>query len=169
MKALSSSALQFPDASLHRSPTRAYLLLALSRSRQSQLASFSRATKGAAGVEFAIILPLFLLILFAVAFFGIYIGLSHSLQAMSADASRYAMVGLDADERRALVDAAIANSSQQYALINRDLLTYEVEEDGHWLTVNVAYDVSGFGLPAIVTEPLGRIDSLQRSATVLLP
>ncbi|MEN3794443.1 TadE/TadG family type IV pilus assembly protein [Fulvimarina sp. MAC3] len=136
---------------------------------RSQLISLFTQSKGAAGVEFAVILPVFLFIAFAVAFFGVYIGLAHSLQAISADASRYAMVGLDADERRTLVGAAIANSSEQYALINRDLLTYEVKEDGHWFTVNVAYDVSGFGLPAIVTKPLGETESLRRSATVLLP
>lgn len=131
--------------------------------------SFPAACKGAAGVEFAIILPLFLFITFAVAFFGIYIGLSHSLQAMSADASRYAMVGLDAEERRTLVGVAISNSSRHYALIDPALLTHEVQEDGNWLTVNVAYDVTESALPAIVTEPLGRIDTLRRSATVLLP
>ncbi|EAU41797.1 hypothetical protein FP2506_15229 [Fulvimarina pelagi HTCC2506] len=131
--------------------------------------SFRDATAGVAGIEFALVLPLFLFITFAAAFFGIYIGLSHSLQAMSADASRYAMVGHNAEERRLLVGDALRDASQQYALINDDLLTFEIEEDGEWLTVSVAYDVSKSRLPTIVTEPLGRFDSLKRSATVLLP
>ncbi|MDY8110210.1 TadE/TadG family type IV pilus assembly protein [Fulvimarina sp. 2208YS6-2-32] len=130
---------------------------------------FLHSRSGAAAVEFALVLPAILLLVFGAAYLGIYIGLAHSLQQLSADASRYAMVGLDRDERRTLAGDAITRAAEAYPMIEADRLSYRVEEADRWLTVRIAYDVSASALPPIVSRSIGRIDSLERSATVMLP
>ena len=80
-----------------------------------------------AALEFAIIAPVFLLILLGIAAYGIYFSAVSSLQELTADAARASVAGLSDTERAAIVTNYVADSSPQYSLLQ-----------GHPITVTTA-------------------------------
>ncbi|RFC62573.1 pilus assembly protein [Fulvimarina endophytica] len=128
-----------------------------------------QARSGAAAVEFALILPVIVLIVFGAAYLGIYLATAHSLQQLSANGSRYALVGLDSVERQALAGDAVRMAARDDPLIRPEQLMIAVTESGDWLTVSVGYDLSNSPLPSLLSNSLGSLGSIERSATVLLP
>ncbi|RVD33089.1 pilus assembly protein, partial [Mesorhizobium sp. M4A.F.Ca.ET.020.02.1.1] len=50
---------------------------------------------GTTAVEFAMLAPLFILLLLGMVAYGIYFGASHSVQQIAADAARTAIAGLN--------------------------------------------------------------------------
>ncbi|RWA68586.1 MAG: pilus assembly protein [Mesorhizobium sp.] len=76
------------------------------------LAPWSRLRTDVAGtsaVEFAMLVPIFILLLLGMVAYGIYFGASHSVQQIAADAARKAIAGLDQTERQALVTDFISH------------------------------------------------------------
>jgi Flp pilus assembly protein TadG len=113
---------------------------------QTKLASFPNATAGTSAVEFALLCPLFFLVFFGLTAYGIYLGASHSIQQIAADAARVSIAGLsDAERRRLALDHVSANAAQ-YPLIDVKRVTaraYAREGDAAQFVVSVAYDASG--------------------------
>ena len=122
-----------------------------------------RDLRGASAVEFAIIAPLFLFIVFALIVFGLYLGASHSVQQIAASAARASIAGLDAEERTELAEAYINDNAADFPLIAPAYLTvksapHDAGPDAFKITV--AYDTthlpiwdlfpSTFGLPTTI-------------------
>lgn len=104
-----------------------------------------RARGGTAAVEFALLSPALLLLLFAMIAYGIYFGASHSVQQISADAARTAVAGLSQAERQALVAGFVSRNAGGYPFINLRGLQVEARDstaDGSQFTVQVRYDAS---------------------------
>jgi Flp pilus assembly protein TadG len=102
--------------------------------------------KGAAAIEFAILAPVFILLLLTFVAYGIYLGAAHSVQQLAADASRAAIAGLDANERQSLATAYIRSSSLDGTFLDLDKLSVKVETDpldANQFTVALSYDASG--------------------------
>jgi Flp pilus assembly protein TadG len=95
----------------------------------ARLKTLWRARGGGAAVEFAILAPVFLLMLAGMLAYGLYFGAAHSLQQLSADAARIAISGLDATERNLLVGRYLDRHASDYVLIDRDFLTYSIGDD----------------------------------------
>jgi Flp pilus assembly protein TadG len=55
--------------------------------------------KATAAVEFAIIFPIFLMLLFGIISFGAYLAVVHGIQQLAAEATRAAIAGLSDSER----------------------------------------------------------------------
>jgi len=85
-----------------------------------------RDTRATAVVEFAILTPVFLLMLTGMMAYGIYFGAANSIQQLSADAARTAIAGLDQTERNKLVDAFLNNNAGQYLLIDRSQVSFTI-------------------------------------------
>ncbi|MDM9623475.1 TadE/TadG family type IV pilus assembly protein, partial [Rhizobium sp. S96] len=68
-------------------------------------------TRGAAAIEFAIVAPLFLLVVLTLIAYGIYLSAAHALQQLTADAARTAVAGLSEQERTQLVNNYITIST----------------------------------------------------------
>ena len=101
--------------------------------------------EGASAVEFAIIAPLFLLILLTLVGFGIYLSAASSVQQIAADAARTAVAGLNASERDQLAKDFIAHSTLDYYLLEPTKLKASVAADlknADQFTVTVEYDAS---------------------------
>lgn len=101
--------------------------------------------RGSSAAEFAIIAPVFLLMLFGMLAYAIYFGAAHSVQQLAADAVRTSIAGLSATERDALVSAFITNNAGDYLLLDPTHLDYEIgdkEEDSNQYRVTVTYDAS---------------------------
>lgn len=101
-----------------------------------------RCTKGSMAIEFAVLAPILLLVMFATARIGMALGAQHALSQIAADAARYALPGEDGDARRDLVQRYIDRRGATYALVDPDRMTFEVAEENDAFTVTVSLDVS---------------------------
>jgi Flp pilus assembly protein TadG len=100
---------------------------------------------GAAAVEFAILTPVFLLMLFGMIAYGLYFGAAHSVQQLAADAARTSVAGLSPTERDTLVAGFIARNAGDYVLIDPDRLSVAIgdkTDDPDQYRVTVSYDAS---------------------------
>jgi Flp pilus assembly protein TadG len=98
---------------------------------------------GTSAVEFALLSPVFLLILFGMIAYGIYFGASHSLQQIAADAARTAIAGLNEDERQSLVDEFVRRNVKGYPFIDPAKLSVEAADsavDANQFVVSLRYD-----------------------------
>lgn len=102
-------------------------------------------SRGAAAIEFAILTPVFLLMLTGMIAYGLYLGAAHSVQQIAADAARTSIAGLDEAERALLVEAFIDANAGDYLLIDGERLTYEAggkAADPNQYQVVIRYDAS---------------------------
>ena len=95
----------------------------------ARLSAFWRARGGGAAVEFAILAPVYMLMLAGMLAYGLYFGAAHSLQQLAADAARIAISGLDETERNVLVGRYLDLHAHEYLLIERRHLTYAIGDD----------------------------------------
>jgi Flp pilus assembly protein TadG len=91
--------------------------------------SVFRNTSGGAAVEFAILAPVYLMMLCGMLAYGLYFGAAHSLQQLAADAARISIAGLDSAERDRLVGSYLDRHAGDYMLLSRQYLTYAIGDD----------------------------------------
>lgn len=96
---------------------------------------------GSAAVEFAIVGPVFILMLIAMVVYGGWFWLAQSVQTTASEAARAAVGGLDEAERRILVMAVAADSRS--GGLDPAKLTMDVTTEDGVLRVRAAYDASG--------------------------
>lgn len=96
---------------------------------------------GSAAVEFAIVGPVFILMLIAMVVYGGWFWLAQSVQTTASEAARAAVAGLDEAERRILVMAVAADSRS--GGLDPAKLTMDVTTEDGVLRVRAAYDASG--------------------------
>lgn len=123
--------------------------------------------RGAVLVEAALVLPILAMFLLGIATYGGWFMAAHSLQQASNDAARAAIAGMDADERRALVDSSIARSVIQTGTLDAGLVTVTTSEDAGYYAVSLRYDVARSGLFSASLVPLPG-DAILRTAVVRL-
>lgn len=107
------------------------------------LLRFRNCRAATSAIEFAILSPLFLLLLMGMIAYGIYFGASHSIQQIAADAARTAIAGLDAAERRLLAESYIEANADGYPFIELTKLTVSTHDsasDGSQFVVLLRYD-----------------------------
>jgi Flp pilus assembly protein TadG len=100
---------------------------------------------GTAVIEFAILTPVYLLLLTGMLAYGIYFGAAHALQQLAADAARTAIAGLDEAERNLLVEDFLSRNAAAYMLINPDRLVHAIGDspsDPNQYLVSLSYDAT---------------------------
>ncbi len=105
--------------------------------------SFWRGSTGTSAVEFALLSPIFILLLLGMVAYGIYFGASNSIQQIAADAARTAIAGLNQTERQALVASFVTNNASGYPFVDATKLTYQANDstaDGNQFVVLIQYD-----------------------------
>ena len=101
--------------------------------------------RGTAAIEFAILTPVFLLLVFGMIAYAIYFGAAHSVQQLAADAARTSIAGLSGAERNTLVKAFILRNADGYVFVDAADLTYEIADkanDPNEYRVILRYDAS---------------------------
>lgn len=104
---------------------------------------FARDRRGATAVEFAIVAPVFILLMLGMVAYAIYFGASHSIQQIAADAARTAVAGLDTAERRSLATRFVERNADRYAFVDVAHLNLVVEDspaDPNQFVVELSYD-----------------------------
>lgn len=107
------------------------------------LLQFLTCRSGASAIEFAIIAPVFILLVFGMIAYGIYFGAMHSVQQIAADAARTAIAGLDENERKTLAQRFIDLNADGYVFIDGTKLVVTVNDskaDAEQFVVSLRYD-----------------------------
>lgn len=112
--------------------------------RKSSLKEFVAARSGSTAVEFALLSPLYLLLLMGMTAYGIYFGAAHSVQQISADAARAALAGVSPAERRDLATTFINRHAAGYPFIeiNNLSVSLDMQPEATQFQVVVSYDAS---------------------------
>jgi len=101
---------------------------------------------GSAAVEFALIIPCFLLLIFGLSVYAsIYITLN-GIQQLASEAVRASVAGLNDTERNQLAQAYISNNTSAYPFLNAQRLTMTSGTTGTTAPtyqVSLSYDMSG--------------------------
>jgi Flp pilus assembly protein TadG len=117
--------------------------MAKTLSRNKNLLHVARCRAGTSAIEFAIVAPILILLLFGMVAYGIYLGASHSIQQIAADAARTAVAGLDESERISLADGYIDHNVAGYPFIDKAKLALDIRDnpdDANEFTVAIRYD-----------------------------
>jgi Flp pilus assembly protein TadG len=127
----------------------------------------ARTEHGASAVEFALVAPLFLLMLLGILAYGGYFWRAHALQQVANDAARAAIAGLTAPERATIARATVTGEIGQLAGLQPNLATVTVREQDDAILVTLAYDArrdAFFQLPLVpMPQPI-----IERIAAVRL-
>lgn len=89
---------------------------------------FRANASGTSAIEFAMLAPLFILLLLGMVAYGIYFGASHSVQQIAADAARTAIAGLNAAERKTLVTYFIDHDAAGYPFVDAHKLRVDAKD-----------------------------------------
>ena len=134
------------------------------RSRRP-LAALLRHQDGSALIEAAFALPLLILLLLGILGYGSWFMTAHSLQQAANDAARAAVAGLNATERRTLVDQSIIAARAAFPLPGAQTIGVSTTESSGYYTVTLRYNLSSAPLFAAIPLPMpGTV--LERTAVV---
>jgi len=123
----------------------------------SSLRRFRRDDGGAVAVEFALVLPLLLTIVFGIICYGQYFAVAHSLQQLAAEAARAAVQEIEPQDRLALAEAVITTAGPRFVFLDPDRIVRVVEVGTGLdpaIAVSLEYDLTGTPL-AIADSFLG--------------
>lgn len=139
------------------------------RIRASRLArQLASERRGAVLIEAAFALPVLILLLLGVLTYGGWFMAAHSLQEVANDAARASVAGLDALERRQIVENVVANSVLHTGTLDPDLVTVTTGVDGDFYRVTLSYDLTHSQIFQNSLVPLPG-DTINRNAIVQLP
>jgi len=122
---------------------------------------------GATAVEFALVLPLLLSIVFGLVCFGQYFAIANSLQQLSAEAARASVVEIATEDRRTTATSFISAAGDRFSFLGPDHITPTVTMISSPLPaiqVSLAYDLTGSAVE-IASNFLGlNIGTISRSS-----
>lgn len=127
---------------------------------------FISCQRATSAVEFAMLLPLFIAVVFGIVVFGSYFAVVHGIQQLAAEAARSSIAGVNDTERGTLANNYINTNVSAYPLINASHLTVSAVPSGTTaFVVTVTYDASDlyiYTLPSVVKPP----SMITRSAVI---
>ena len=108
--------------------------------------SIASCRRGSSAVEFAMLLPVFLTIVFGIVVFGSYLAVIHGVQQLAAEAARSSIAGISEAERKSIASSFVTNNATTYPLIDATKLTTTAATspaNAKVFVVTVIYDASG--------------------------
>jgi Flp pilus assembly protein TadG len=124
--------------------------------------------RGVAAVEFAMLLPMFLALVFGIVVFGSYLTMVHGVQQLAAEAARSSVAGMSDQERSSIASSYVTANVGTYPLIvasNISVNAATSRADPNVFVVTVSYDASGmfiYSLPFVPAPP----STIVRSAAI---
>lgn len=110
--------------------------------RRAKQKTVRGAESGAVAVEFAILGPVFLVMLIGILVWGQYFWVAHTVQQLANDSARAALAGLDTAERESLARATLAEEVADYPSLRAAAAAVSVENHSDRLTVSIRYDTA---------------------------
>lgn len=134
----------------------------------ASMRGFFRDRGGASAIEFAIVAPLFILVLTGIVAYGIYFSAALTIEQIAADAARYSVAGLTPAERADLARHYVSTATLGDPLIDRSRISLSVGQDPaapQQFTVRLSYDARNLPIWNIFTLPLPSTE-IERFATI---
>ena len=107
---------------------------------------FRSSQSGAVAVEFMLIAPLLLALMFGTVTVGYFMALSHSVQQLASGAARASVARLDAAERQSLAEAYLAQSGTRYPLLVAENVQPDIAVESGTnpaITIDIVYAIDG--------------------------
>jgi len=129
------------------------------RLAHARLHHFRCNNSAVSAVEFAIVFPLFMMMLFGIIIYGSYLVVVHGVQQLAAEAARNSIAGLSDTERATLAQSYITSNVTYYPLLAPSQLTVNAAAsaaNANVFVVTVSYDDSNsfiYILPQLVPAP----------------
>jgi len=133
--------------------------------RSSLLSRVIQDRRGVAAIEFAIIAPMLILLLFAMVMYGGWFWMAHSVQAAVSEGARAAIAGLDAAEREQLAREVVESQLKDLGLKAADAVVAVRPEPGLF-RVEVAYNAGGHPLMALAPLTVPPPRTIRRAAVI---
>jgi Flp pilus assembly protein TadG len=124
--------------------------------------------RGASAVEFAMLLPLFLALVFGIVIFGSYLAVVHGLQQLAAEAARSSIAGMSASERSSIATSYVSTNVGTYPLITANQVSVNAAtspSDPNVFVVTVTYNASGMFIYSLPFVPAPS-STIVRSAAI---
>lgn len=124
---------------------------------------------GASAIEFAIVMPVFLLLLLGIICYGLYFGAAHSTAQLAADAARASVAGLNDIERVRLAHEHVAKNASEYILITPEKISVEaapLNTDPTQFRVAVRYDAAALPIWHLATLLPLPSTTIERTAVI---
>jgi Flp pilus assembly protein TadG len=124
--------------------------------------------RGVSAVEFAMVLPVFLTIVFGIVVFGSYLAVVHGVQQLAAEAARSSIGGMSETERKSIASTYVTANAGTYPLVDATHLTVSAatsSSNANVFVVTVNYDASSmfiYSLPFVPMPP----KQIARSAAI---
>ncbi len=134
----------------------------------ARLANIFRNRSGSSAVEFAIIAPVFIMVLLTMIAYGIYLTAAYAVQQVAADAARTAVAGLSTSERETLARNFVSKSALDYAFLDKKRMNVSVGSDpgnANQFTVTVEYDARNLPIWSLYTYALPE-KTIKRFSTI---
>lgn len=96
-------------------------------------------------MEFALVAPVFVGLLFGVICFGLHFGAANSVQQLCGDIARATVAGVSPEERARIAESFVASNSHKYILLRADRIALSVSDsqsEAHQFDVRIEYDAS---------------------------
>jgi Flp pilus assembly protein TadG len=124
--------------------------------------------RGASAVEFAMLLPLFVALVFGIVIFGSYLSVVHGLQQLAAEAARSSIAGMNASERSSIATSYVSTNVGTYPLISANNVSVNAAtspSDPNVFVVTVTYNASGMFIYSLPFVPAPS-STIVRSAAI---
>jgi Flp pilus assembly protein TadG len=124
--------------------------------------------RGATAVEFAMLAPVFLVLVFGIVVFGCHLAMVHGVQQLAAEAARSSIAGMNDGERNSLATSYVTAHASTYPLLVASSLSVNAATsagDANVYVVTVNYDASQsfiYHLPFVPSPP----STIVRSAAI---
>lgn len=128
-----------------------------------------RETRAVAALEFAMVAPVFLLMLMGMMCFGFYYTYLHELQELASSAARASVAGLSQTERDSLARAYVSNAIANSSLLLASDLTVSTNTSGtpaEFYAVTLAYNMKDTPLPLMAGFVHLNASNISRTSTV---
>lgn len=109
---------------------------------------FWKSERGSAAVEFALVGPLFILLLLGSVVYGGWMWMAQGVQHLAAEGARAAVAGIDVNERASLARSAVSNSISGTTILDPEAVQVTVASDVGAIRVTIVYDASEHPLMA---------------------
>lgn len=106
--------------------------------------------RGSAAVEFALVGPLFILLIIGAVVYGGWMWLAQGVQSLAAEGARAAIAGIDGEERAALARSAVTDTLDG-TILQPEAAQVTVLSDTGAIRVTVTYDAAGHPLMALAS------------------
>lgn len=133
---------------------------------RGQVKRLHKCEQGSAAVEFALIGPLFILMLIGAVVYGGWMWMAQAVQSLAAEGARAAIAGIDVTERASLAQLSVYDSLDGSTILEPEFVQVAVASDAGAIRVTVIYDASGHPLMALANLVPSPPHIIRREAVV---